>query len=125
MRKPELGKLTVGDQVIVITPYHHREDRMRDAVVTRVARIWIDLTEKSDRPFPLMWRMRSDTQTDGGKIGQPVRFVTAEQYAWEQREKLATDYLREIGVEVWKEPWNNDRLTLTNLIRTHEGIEPF
>jgi hypothetical protein len=125
MPRPELGKLTVGDQVIVIQPIHRGAPHMYDATVTKVARVWIDLVEVTDRTYPRVWRMRMNNQTDGGTTGIPTRFVTAEQYAWEQREKQARDYLREIRVEVWRGPWNNDQVTFANLIRTHEGLEPF
>jgi hypothetical protein len=120
--KPELGPVKAGDKVIVISG--SRRGSHREAVVTKAARVWLDLVETDDSTYPMTWRMRRDTQTDGGKYGSPTRFVTPEQLAWEEAERLADDFLKEAGIELrWSRSryWTN-KVTLANLIRKHEGL---
>lgn len=127
MSKPELGKVAVGDQLLVIpAAYGRTRSEPVEAVVTKAARVWIDLRDIYDvRSQARAWRMRLDTQNVGSQYSQQDRFVTADQYAWEQRNTAANAYLREIDlIPGYKSPWYSEdrRLDLANLLRQHEGL---
>ncbi|WP_035796383.1 beta barrel domain-containing protein [Kitasatospora mediocidica] len=128
MSKPELGKVAVDDQLIVIRPFNrYRADNAPiPAAVTKVGRIWIELAQVNQvRSQSWTWRMRLDTQNEGAQHSQSDRFVTAEQYAWEQRVAEANAYLREVDlVPGFKSPWyaEDRRLELANLLRRHDGL---
>jgi hypothetical protein len=128
MSKPELGKVAVGDQLLVIRPFNrYRADNDPIPVaVTKVGRVWIEAAEANQvRSQARTWRMRLDTQNEGGQYSQQDRFVTAEQYAWEQRRNAADAYLREIDfMPGFKSPWRAEdrRLDLANLLRRHDGL---
>lgn len=127
--KPPLGNPAVGDPVLVLQTGHFRRSDPRevvDAVVAKVARVWIDL----EQAYPatahgLTWRMRRDTQCDGSPTGNGYRFLTPAQHAWEQRVALADAYL--CSVRLLPDPgspWRprERRLVLANLLRGHEGL---
>lgn len=128
MSKPELGKVVVGDELIVIRPFNrYRADNDPiPVVVTKVGRVWIELAEVNQvRSMRSTWRMRLNTQNTGGQHSQRDRFVTAEQYAWEQRNTAANAYLREIDLMPgYKSPWyaEDQRLELANLLRRHASL---
>lgn len=131
--RPELGPVAVGDELIVISPSHRRNvpERIHLVTVIRAARVWIEVVDTEDldkyreHGYGRTWRLRMDTQTDGGKVGYPTRFRTLEQHAWELRNQAAAEYLREIGLnQIWRSPrWKNDQVTLANLLREHDGLE--
>lgn len=122
-KRPELGNVQVGDKIIVLDR-GRRETRETDATVTRVARVWITATRNDD--YPTEYRLRRDTQTDGSDVGTPLAFRTPEQHAWHQREAAAEAFLKEAGIEISR--WGrggryvNDKVTLANIIRRHEGL---
>ena len=126
MPRPELGKVTVEDELLVIPP--SRRYCSNDPIpvrVTKVGRVWLDLVEINNAPSQAKsWRMRIDTQREA-KDNYDHRFVTAEQYAWEQRENAVAVYLREQGVDLragslWNTP--ERRVVLANLLRAHEDL---
>jgi|SRR4051812_26355028 hypothetical protein len=126
MPKPPLGKVAVGDRLIVIPASYNNRIKQEpvEAVVVKVARIWVELDEVEG---PRSWRLRLDTQHDGGNGNYHDRFLTTEQHAWGQREQAVHDYLSEAGVSLkhgsrWGTP--EERLTLANLLRQHDGLDP-
>jgi hypothetical protein len=122
---PELPKLAEGSRIIVIEGGWNRTHEY-DAVVTKVARVWIT-AEQDTAQLPRHrreWRLRMDDQTDGG---DHAHFYTPEQWAWKKRDAAAREYLdEELGRAgtVRSSRWANDPVTLANIIRKHEGLEP-
>ena len=134
MPKPELGKVAVGDHLLVLRSSHGRGPRPDpiDTVVTKTGRVWIELEETAARPVnvgPRIWRMRLDTQSEAGPREQQqyaISYVTAEQHAWRQRVAAVDAYLREVKVRLDHDsPWNDAdrRIALANLLRAHDGLE--
>jgi hypothetical protein len=126
MGRPELGEVTPGQTFIKTGGYHRsRHTRMR---VIKVARIWVSAVpeEKAEAGSWTEWdieKFRKDNQTDGGETGARTVYYTEAQYDWLKRESLANEFLREAGIECWRGRYNEDKITLANLIRVHEGLE--
>jgi hypothetical protein len=130
MSKPELGKIEVGDRLLVIPARMSRfaDTTPRRVTVIKAARVWVDLVaeEDQDRLHPRTWRMRRDTQDEGTSSNYNDRFVTQEQYGWEQRARAAEEYLTEIDLQLsWQSPWTKgDKvIVLANLLRKHHGLD--
>jgi hypothetical protein len=126
MPKPPLGKVAVGDRLIVIpATYSNRiKKEPAEAVVTKVGRVWVDLDEANG---PRSWHLRLDTQHDGSQSNYHDRFLTHEQQQWEQRQTAVHAYLREQRVTIeHRSPWQDEdrRLVLANLMRAHDGLGP-
>ncbi len=123
MPMPELGPLSVGDEVVVITEPQFAGRRARRAVVAKAAPVWIDLKEvDGEGVYPRTWRMRRDTQDDAAEIGFPEVFRTPEQWKWEQRDIEAAEYLQEQGVELaYRSPWIGRRAELADALRALGG----
>jgi hypothetical protein len=121
-KRPELGPLAVGDEMVVREGGTKRYYRAR---VAKVARIWIELEGCDGEHLPwYLSRFRRDDQTTGKTAGYVNEFYTPEQRAWDLRRAAAETYLQEINVEVWQSRrWKNDIVTLANLIREHEGLD--
>lgn len=116
--RPSLGDIKVGDKVRIRTR-GSRFEKDEEAVVTKIARIWITV-ETEIRSY----RFRKDTQTaDDRTWGLADYFETLEQYAWSQRDQAAWKFLREQRIDAFTGPWAKRRLELANLIRRHEGLE--
>lgn len=130
MSKPELGRVAVGDRLLVIPARYGRGQlEPRLAAVVKASRVWIDLEDVGDdRWRSQTWRLRLDTQDTGSGYSNRDRFVTTEQYAWEVRQSAVSIYLREQGITVEPgSPWRRDEdslLTLANLLRQHDGLDP-
>lgn len=125
MPKPELGTVKVGDTLYVIESYRRRPEPV-ETVVTKVGRVWIELNrpDQTDSRWPL-YRMRLDTQTTGSTTGSPTYFLTPDQLAWRDREIVAGEYLKELGIwthELKSGPFKGRTVELANVIRTHEGL---
>lgn len=128
MPKPELGTVKVGDTLYVIEP-DRRGSGPVETRVTKTGRIWIELCRSDwvgDPQYP-DYRMRLDTQTSGRSSGNPWHFLTPAQLAWRDRERMATEYLKEQGLYHWElntrsGPWRGRLLELANIIRVHEGL---
>ncbi len=120
--RPPLPKLAPGDEVIVIeSPY--RSSSEHRAKVTKVARVWIDLEEIGDRPYPRHWRMRVDTQNESTARRGGCRFSTPEQHEWDQRLADAYKRIRAHGVVVeFHSPWHapERRMLLADLLDQHK-----
>lgn len=127
--KPGIDHLKVGDEVVVIQESYHSEDRLIPARITKINRVWWEFEEiEQVRSFKRTWRMRKTTQCEGDHRGEwyGARFVTAEQLAWEDREKAADRYLSEIRIGFWECRIPKEQLSkvdLANLIRKHLGLE--
>ncbi len=127
MTKPPLGKIAVGDHLLVFEARYNSGRTLYPpiaAVVEKVGRVWVDLREANNvRSQARTWRLRLDTQHDGSKTNYHDRFVTAEQYAWEGRVSDARDVLREAKVTPDAgSPWKSDDrlLALADFIRAHD-----
>jgi hypothetical protein len=130
MPKPALGKVAVGDRLLLIIPkYNNPYPEPVKADVTKVGRVWVEMEETEQvRSFKRTWRLRLDTQNDGTANGRyNERFVTAEQYAWDERVRLAGATLSDAGISLNNStPWRDDDrlLALANYIRQHDGLNP-
>lgn len=130
MPKPELGPVAVGDRLLVIIPkYNNPYPEPIKADVTKVGRVWIEMEEtEQPRSFKRAWRLRLDTQDNGttsGRYGE--RFLTADQYAWEERIRLVDAALFDAGISLNNStPWRDGerRLALANFIREYDGLDP-
>lgn len=119
--RPELGTLTVGQQVMVrrsSNDMRHRkpEDRYIPAVVVKAARVWIEL-ERADG-LRGSWRMRRDTQDEGTQYsGSDARFLTLEQHAWQETRDWALAVLRDHRLTVQPgSPWRGREIELADLL---------
>jgi hypothetical protein len=128
--KPELGRVAVGDRLLVIVPrYSSPYPVPTETDVTKVGRIWVEMEETGQaRSFKRTWRLRLDTQDGGSSPSRFVeRFVTAEQYAYEERLRTARAALFDAGISLnGNTPWRDDErsLALANFIRQHDGLDP-
>lgn len=116
-------KLAPGDKVFVVRSMNdmrRRSDAGRyiPAVVKSAARVWVTLTS-DEGGWPFVWRMRLDTQDDGGNYpGSSYRFVTAEQKDREEATSAARKLLREQGIIVeYSSPWRGKEAKLAELLR--------
>lgn len=123
MNKPELGKVAVGDKMLVIE-HRYRQINTHEVVVTKVGRVWIDLAAEGNRSY----RMRLDTQNDGSQYSQKNRFVTQAQYEWEQKIEAARNVLVRAKINLdWDSTWYKDKarvLALAEFIRTYDEDHP-
>lgn len=89
-RKIKTGMdLVVGDEVILVAGYGFRSKRR--GIVTKVARVWLEITPEG-RTIPE--RYRRDNQTDGSNYSSPPRFLTLDQYAQQQARDAARGWLQ-------------------------------
>lgn len=130
MPRPALGKVAVGDRLLVI-PATYSNRMKQEAVlaqVTKVARIWVDLEEVTDARRARTWRLRLDTQHDGANSGYHDRLLTPDQYTWEQEINAAHETLRSAkAAPDWDSPWRRDEerlLALATFIRTYDQEHP-
>lgn len=127
MPKPALGRVAIGDRLLVIPAGYGRGARGPiDVTVAKVGRVWVELSEVDEvRSFAKTWRLRLDTQDSASGYSHTDRFVTADQLAWEQRENAVDAYLREVSVRPDRDsPWGTPerRIILANLLRAHDGL---
>lgn len=121
---PELGKLEVGDEILVVHPSYRTRNtdpnQPERAVVTSKARIWIT----AEQPYGLdmsryrkSWRLRLDNQTDGGESNYAVRFYTPDQWRFRQALNDAERYLVTQGIRVeWDSPWKHRAIELARMV---------
>jgi hypothetical protein len=125
--RPELGELKAGQQVMVLQSPNGRrrqppEEWYIPAVVTKVARVWIELEKSSSEPLPqwsiYRWRMRRDTQDEGSQYsGNNASFVTLEQHAWDETRRWGLQVLSDNGIKVERgSPWHGREAELADLI---------
>lgn len=124
-KRPELGPVAVGDEVIVTHGDRHRSVKETPAVVVTVGRVWVTLEAVGGGYLPSHGRFRIGDQLEEGTTGYRASFATPEQHAWSKRQSAAREYLRENRIEVHgSQRWADDLVTLANLIREHEGLGP-
>lgn len=132
MPKPELGPIAVGDQLLVIpTSYGNRRavSKPIEATVTKAARVWIELRETNQvMSMARTWRLRRDTQHDGGNGNYHDRFVSAEQWSWEHRIREALKVLNDAKAAPDFGSWwrrDGDRLlALADFIAAYDAQHP-
>lgn len=134
MMRPELGTLTVGQEVIVREPQHRGRGSVRHARVAKVARVWVTLAAEwqdtdywgKPRTRTQEWRMRLDTQDEGIRTTHyGSRFLTLEQHAYETRESEAHKFLLGQGLlPGYGTPWHGREVELADLIRKHISGTP-
>lgn len=131
MPKPALGPVKVGDTLLVFLARYGRDRTPPapiEATVAKVGRIWIELQDPdSTGRFGRTWRLRLDTQDDGSKgSAYHDRFVTAAQFAWEQRVAAARADVASLKLD-WTSPWlrNEDRLlALAAFVAAYDADHP-
>lgn len=99
--RPPLGDIKVGDKVIVVRPSPKGRSVVPiEANVAKVARSWIEI----QRPgfTAMVWHMRLDTQDEGNKDYSYYnsRFLTPDQYAWEEKLRKSDATLRDAGISL-------------------------
>lgn len=113
MPKPELGKLTVGQRVLVLPEPRNSYDVQEpiNAEITKVGRAWVEMRPVTGHGF---WRMRIDSQNQATGYGYGGdRFVTPEQHAWERRMRAARKVLSAAGIyPECGSAWLDDERTL-------------
>lgn len=113
----------VGETVKVVE-YNGRRangENSREAIVSKVARIWITV-KVGDWGREL--RLRRDTQTDGSGFGYPSRFYTLAQWDERERQEEAKEFLREQGITVeYKSPWKDREVDLSAMLKLYVHSE--
>lgn len=130
MPRPALGKVAVGDRLLVFPRSYSRRSGERgpvEAVVSKVGRVWVELTEvDSTGTTPAMWKLRMDTQRSDSGTNYNDRFVTPEQYAWEQKISEAQHVVSGLMIEsrsLWMK--DEDRLfALADFVRAYDAEHP-
>jgi hypothetical protein len=121
-KRPDPGKITVGQSVMVCRGYNDRRGRSFGgryipAVVTKVGRVWVDIACEDDYS-PRQWRMRMDTQSEqSGYTGRDGSFLTMEQYEWEKDHDWAISVIKSHGLEVNRlSPWLYRKIELARIL---------
>lgn len=122
--RPPLGKLEVGQKVMVVFPRHYaRTVEHIPSRVTKIGRKYV--TVESEFPRHAVWRMRLDTQNEGSQyVSGGARFKTIPQYEHDQRAQAAREYLRSCGIDLmYSRTTEWTIIRLANLVRAAEGLE--
>jgi hypothetical protein len=116
--RPALGDVKVGDELLVLPTSYGRSHLDPIPVrVTTAARVWLTM-KPIDESRRREYRMRRDTQDTNNGYSHGGRFVTAEQYAWEQARNAAFKSLRGQGIELRTDsPWHGREIELADIIR--------
>jgi hypothetical protein len=122
--RPALGKLEVGQEVIVRrapNDMRRRPDSERyiPAVVTKVGRVWAEMEKPGSGEWSIYrWRMRMDDQHEGSDYsGSNASFATPEQHAYDETVTWARGYLKDQGIRL--EPrsvWADREVELADLL---------
>ena len=119
--RPELGKLEMGQKVVVRqSPNDMRgrpaEERYIPAVVARVSRVWAEMKPVGgDRRI---WRMRMDTQDQATQYsGSNASFATLEQHEWDQSRDWAREVIDSNALTVEsRSPWRGREIELAEVL---------
>lgn len=121
--RPGTDHLKVGDPVLLAQSIYRRGHEYHEAVITVQNRVWWTVEwydSRMDRVHSIKVHSVKRT-TDDNRYDF---FTTQERIDWQQREAAAREYLHEQGIELHRSKrWSDDRLTLANLIRRHEGLD--
>jgi hypothetical protein len=126
--RPELGELKPGQEVIVRrssndTRGRDPEENYIPAVITKVARVWIELEKPGVAEWHTRrWRMRRDTQDEGSQYsGSNASFATREQHEWDMTRAWAFGVLRDNGIRLdYDSVWTGREQELADLISKGE-----
>jgi hypothetical protein len=105
------------------------EDWYIPAVVVKAARVWVEIAQAGKEDLPkwviYRWRMRRDTQDEGTQYsGSDARFLTMEQYAWEETRRWALGVLTENGIDLQHgSVWVGREAELADLLVTRAAKE--
>lgn len=93
------------------------EDRYIPALVSNVARVWVELKATDGRGT---WRMRRDTQDEGSQYtGSNASFLTMDQHAWTETRNWAESVLRDSGIDLrLNSPWRGREVELADILVT-------
>ena len=101
---PATDPVKVGDHLIVEDPAPRRNvpRGTYEVVVTKAARVWLEMAEVEPGKYPRAWRMRRDTQDSGDRVYSQSnsRFYTLEQFAERQQDRVCAAVLRDHWVEI-------------------------
>jgi hypothetical protein len=128
--RPELGKLEAGQKVMVRRSSNDMrgrdpEARYIPAVVTKVGRVWVDLS-RSDLAGSAIghrtWRMRMDRQDEATQYsGSNDSFATLDQHAWDEAQRWAHGVLEEHGIRLESSSrWRGQETVLADLLSKGE-----
>lgn len=122
--RPELGKLTKGQRVMVRRSSNETrrvaalEQYWIPAVVVKAGRVWVDLeTAEGHRPRRT-WRMRKDRQDEGTQYsGSNASFATLEQHEWDETNSWALAALQSHGIDLrYDSPWRGREIELAGIL---------
>jgi hypothetical protein len=135
---PETPKLAPGDELLVVNfKTRYRPQYVQAAEVIKMARFRVTLRYTSletGREYTEDFDVRNQYHWDSTPAARRMssvsgaRFYTADQWAWEQRARLADDYLKERGIypSSVQGPLSGllheDRLGFANALRRLEGL---
>lgn len=133
---PETPKLAPGDELLVVDfKTRYRAQEIHEATVTHMARFKVRLTWEQDgrtigEDFDVRTRCVWDNTPAARRMSSVTvrQFFTADQWAWEQRARLADEYLKERGIypSSVRGPLSpllhEDRLGFANALRRLEGL---
>jgi hypothetical protein len=108
------SEIAIGQIVIVVDGYG-RPTTTR-GVISKIGRVWIDVTQPGDGWT--RWHFRLDSQTDGPDRGSRPRFYTLDQWAERETQMAAAKYLREQGITIEHRSavWHGREVDLAKLL---------
>jgi hypothetical protein len=128
--RPIMPPLQPGDR-LTYRPNLRRARKDTEVVVTRVGRIYAyaSIPEYAERGYTGdEYKFNKTTgHIHGGNYSSPGRMLTQAQVEWHERAKAAEDYLTgEHFKGIWdlRPRWREDLVTLANLLRAHDGLDP-
>lgn len=133
MARPELGKLEVGQKVVVRRSTNDMRrrpdtDRYISAEVTKVGRVWVEVAKYPDMPVwsAYRWRMRMDTQNEATQYsGSNASFATLDQHAWDETRDRALGVIREHGLRVETgSRWSGREIELAHILAGNPPVYP-
>lgn len=95
MERPALGKMKVGDEVLVWQPRHGGGGQWIPWPVAKVGRVWITVRCGSQDI-----RFRIDTQRGYSEYSYGFRFATHGQRAYDEKIESARKVLSDAGVDI-------------------------
>lgn len=123
--QPGLDHLKVGDPVLLGRKLYRAGNEYYEATITAQNRVWWTVEfYNSIRDIVETVKVHSVKLTTDSHVYDFL--TTQERVDWGERQSAAWKYLLDEGIETHRSKrWNNDRLTLANLIRRHEGLDEF